>query len=402
MDMHFTAEESAFQDEVRVFLGGHLDDRLRRSARLTPTVFAEPDVGREWQAKLNEKGWFGYAWPESHGGTGWEPVKRYIFEKECALAHAPELPVLSLKLLGPVLHHFGTDAQKAHYLPRILSGEDYWCQGFSEPSAGSDLASLKTTAVRDGENWIVNGSKLWTTHAHFADHMFCLARTNFEGKPQAGISFLLIDMRQPGIEVRPIINIAGDHEINAVFLDNVVVPATDLVGEEGQGWTIAKYLLENERGGSCHAPVLLAELAEIRTQASAAPGGNGSPLIDDAAFAGALSRAEFEAQALEITELRILGDISQGRPAGPQTSLVKLVTSNLRQEISRLAMRIYGYAGLQLTYERPLYGDNAPTPVLSEGAQIAAANYLNARAWTIFGGSNEVQRNIIAKTVLKL
>lgn len=402
MDMQFSAVESAFRDEVRAFLRDHLGDRLRRGARLTPTVFAEPDIGREWQHILYEKGWFGYCWPEGHGGTGWDPVKRYIFEKECALAHAPELPVLSLKLLGPVLHQFGTEAQKAHYLPRILSGEDYWCQGFSEPSAGSDLASLKTRAVRDGDRWIVNGSKLWTTHAHFADHMFCLARTNPEGKPQAGISFLLIDMRQPGITVQPIINIAGDHEVNAVFLDDVVVPAGDLVGAEGQGWTIAKFLLENERGGSCHAPVLLADLADIRLRAGDAPGGDGAPLIEDVAFAGALARAEFEAQALETTELRILADIAQGRPAGPQTSLVKLVASNLRQDISRLAMRLHGYAGLQLPYERPLYGDSAPAPVGCEAAQIAAANYLNARAWTVFGGSNEVQRTIIAKTVLKL
>jgi alkylation response protein AidB-like acyl-CoA dehydrogenase len=402
MDMHFTAEESAFRDEVRAFLSDHLGDRLRRGARLTPTVFAEPDIGREWQRILYEKGWFGYCWPQGYGGTGWGPVKRYIFEKECALAHAPELPVLSLKLLGPVLHQFGTEAQKAHYLPRILSGDDYWCQGFSEPSSGSDLASLKTRAVRDGDRWIINGSKLWTTHAHFADHMFCLARTNPDVKAQAGISFFLIDMRQPGIEVQPIVNIAGDHEVNAVFLDDVVVPASDMVGEEGQGWTIAKFLLENERGGSCHAPILLAELAELRAQAATAPDGAGASLIADIAFGGALARAEFEAQALETTELRILDDISHGRPAGPQTSLVKLVASNLRQEISRLAMRLHGYAGLQLTYERPLYGDDAPAPIRSEGAQIATANYLNARAWTIFGGSNEVQRTIIAKTVLKL
>ena len=402
MDMNLTPEELDFRDEVRAFLDDHLDDRLRRGARLTPTVFAEPDIGREWQSILYAKGWFGYCWPEGHGGTGWSPVRQYIFDKECALAHAPELPGLSLKLLGPVLHHFGTDAQKSHYLPRILSGEDYWCQGFSEPSAGSDLASLKTRAVRQGDKWIINGSKLWTTHAHFADHMFCLARTNTEVKRQAGISFFLIDMRQPGIEVRPILSIAGDHEVNAVFLDGVVVPEANMVGKEGQGWTIAKFLLENERGGSCHAPVLLADLAELRTQAASLPDGQGGSLINDVSFSTALAKAEFAAQGLEITELRILDDISHGRPPGPQTSLVKLAASNLRQEISRLAVRLFGYAGLQLPHERPLYGDNAPEPVLSEQAQIASANYLNARAWTIFGGSNEVQRTIIAKTVLHL
>lgn len=400
--MQFSADERAFRDEVRTFLDTHLSETLREGARRTPTVFAEPDIGREWQRILNDKGWFGYCWPKGYGGTGWDSVRRYIFEKECALAHAPELPVLSLKLLGPVLHTFGTEAQKAKYLPRILSGEDYWCQGFSEPSAGSDLAHLKTRAVRDGDRWIINGSKLWTTHAHFADHMFCLARTDPDVKPQAGISFFLIDMQQPGIDVKPIISIAGDHEVNAVFLDDVIVPANDLVGAEGQGWTIAKFLLENERGGSCHAPVLLAQLEMMRAEAETMSDGDEGVLIDDPVFAGRIARAEFEARALEMTELRILAEIAQGRPPGPQTSLVKLVASNLRQEISRIGMSLYGYAGLQLSDVRPLYGHNAPEPVLSAGAQLAAPNYLNNRAWTIFGGSNEVQRTIIAKTVLGL
>jgi len=400
--MFFTPEEAAFRDEVQNFLNEQLTERLRRGARLSPTVFAEPDISIEWQQMLNAKGWLGYCWPKGYGGTGWGPIKRYIFEKECALAHAPELPILSLKLLGSVLHQFGSVAQKAHYLPRILLCEDYWCQGFSEPASGSDLANLKTSAVRDGDNWIVNGSKLWTTHAHFADHIFCLVRTNPEVKAQAGISFLLIDMRQVGIEVRPIVSISGDHEVNAVFLDNVVVPVENMVGEEGQGWSIAKFLLEKERGGSCHAPVILAELSELRVQASHAPNGHGSALIENAEFRKALSRAEFEVQALETTELRILADIAQGKPAGPQTSLVKLIASNLRQQVRRLAMSLYGYAGLQLTYDRPLYGVNAPDPVLCEDAQVASANYLNALAWTIFGGSNEIQRAIIAKTVLNL
>jgi len=402
MDMNFSADELAFRDEVRAFLDTHLSEELRHGARMTPTVFAEPDIGRRWQDILNAKGWLGYNWPEGYGGTGWGPVQRYIFEKECALAHAPELPVLSLKLLAPVLHAFGNEAQKQHYLPRILNGEHYWCQGFSEPGSGSDLASLKTRAVRDGDNWIVNGSKLWTTHAHFADHMFCLVRTNPEGKPQAGISFLLIDLAAPGVEVKPIVNIAGDHEVNAVFLDNVVVPATDLIGAEGQGWTIAKFLLENERGGSCHAPVLLAQLAELRRAAASAPDGRGGQLIDDAVFLSRLSKAEFEAQGLELTELRILAEVAQGRQPGPQTSLVKLVASNLRQEISRLRMLLFGHAGLQLPLERPLYGPSAPEPVLEESAMLAAASYLNNRAWTVFGGSNEVQRTIIARTVLGL
>ncbi|WP_157218477.1 acyl-CoA dehydrogenase family protein [Flavisphingomonas formosensis] len=402
MNLTLNAEETAFRDEVRAFLSAHLPERLRRGARLTPTVFAEPDIGREWHRILYEKGWIGHSWPARFGGTGWDPVRRYIFEKECALADAPRLPVLSLRLLAPVLQHFGSAAQQQRYLPRILSGEHYWCQGFSEPQSGSDLASLRTRAAHDGTQWVLNGSKLWTTHAQFADHIFCLARTDATVKPQAGISFFLVDMNQPGVEVRPIIGLAGDHEVNAIFLDDVKVPDEDLVGEPGQGWTIAKFLLENERGGSCHAPALLARLARLRAAAAALPGDDARPIGADAAFQAALCDAECEAQALEITELRILADIAQGLPPGPQTSLVKMVASTLEQTISTIEMRMYGYAGLQLATERPLYGEAAPDPVLSIDAQMAAPRYLNNRAWTIFGGSNEIQRTIIAKTVLGL
>lgn len=402
MNLHFSDEELRFRDEVRLFLSDHLTSRLRAGARGTPTVFAEPDIGREWQAMLHEKGWAGYFWPVEFGGMNWTPIQRYIFEKECALAHAPELPGLSLRLVGPVLQRFGSVEQQAHYLPKILAGEHYWCQGFSEAGSGSDLASLKTRAVRDGDRWIVNGSKLWTTHAHFADHMFCLVRTDPTVKPQAGISFLLVDMRQPGVDVRPIQGLAGDHEVNAVFLDDVVVPASDLVGEEGQGWTIAKFLLENERGGSCHAPALIADLEQLRELAPQAPADGVASMAEDPIFTAALCRAEFEARALEITELRILSDMAHGKPPGPQTSLVKLVASSLKQEIGALMMRLWGHAGLQLPEARPLYGHNAPDPILNAAAQMAAPTYLNNRAWTIFGGSSEVQRTIIAKTVLDL
>ena len=402
MDLELTPDEARFRDDVRVFLRDHLPGHLRDGARATPAVFAEPDIGREWQRILYGAGWLGYSWPVAHGGTGWTPTQRYVFEKECALASAPGLPVLGLKLLAPVLWTFGSEAQKAHYLPRILSCEDYWCQGFSEPGAGSDLASLKTSAVRDGDRYILNGQKIWQTHAHFADHMFCLARTDAGVKPQAGISFFLVDMAQPGVRVRPILGMAGDHEVNEVFLDDVIVPASDLVGGEGEGWAIAKFLLENERGGSCHAPTLLAAIAWVRDEAGKEPAGYNGALIHDAYFTRALAHIELEVQALEVTELRILSEIAQGRPPGPQTSLVKMVASTLRQEIDALAMRTFGYAGLQLTEVRPLYGDACPEPVRSKAAQVAAPAYLNSRAWTIFGGSNEVQKNIIAKTVLGL
>lgn len=402
MDLEFTPEQLAFRDEVRRFLADHLSETLRGAARATPTVFAEADIARQWQQILHRQGWLAYNWPKEHGGTGWRPVERYLFEKECALADAPGLPVLGLKLLGPVLYTYGTERQKEHYLPRILSGEHYWCQGFSEPGAGSDLASLKTRAVRTRDHYVVNGSKIWTTHAHFADHMFCLVRTDPDAKVQQGISFLLIDMRQPGVTVRPILSIAGDHEVNEVFLDDVIVPMHDRVGEEGAGWTIAKFLLENERGGSCHAPKLLADLDKLRRLAGAEPSSFGGRLIEEPAFTARLARLELEAQALEITELRILSQISAGKPPGPQTSLTKLVASTLRQKIDGLAMRLFGYAGLQLPQFRPLYAAECPPPVHSPAAQVAAARYLNSRAWSIFGGSNEIQKTIIAKRVLGL
>ncbi len=402
MDLKLSPAEEAFRAEVRAFLDANLTEHLRRGAQATPTVFAEPDLGREWQRILHEKGWLGYHWPVEHGGTGWTPVQRYIFEKECALSSAPGLPVLGLKLLAPVLWTFGSPEQKAHYLPRILSAEDFWCQGFSEPGAGSDLASLKTVARREGDRYIVNGSKIWTTQAHFADHIFCLVRTDPSVKPQAGISFLLVDMRQPGVSVRPIIGLAGDQEVNAVFLDDVEVPASDLVGKEGEGWRIAKFLLENERGGSCHAPMLIASLLRVREDAANEPSDDGGTLLRDPAFARELARLEQSVLALEMTELRILAEVAQGRPPGPQTSLVKMLASTLRQEVDALAMRAYGYAGLQLATHRPLYGQDCEAPVGSKAAQVAAPAYLNSRAWTIFGGSNEIQMNIIARTVLNL
>jgi alkylation response protein AidB-like acyl-CoA dehydrogenase len=402
MDFEFSDEEKAFRAEVVEFLDTHLTPELRAGTRATPVVFAEPDIGLPWQRILNARGWLGYNWPVAHGGTGWTPVQRYIFEKELALADAPSLPVLSLKLLAPVIWTFGSDEQKAHVLPRILSGDDYWCQGFSEPSSGSDLASLKMRAVRDGDHYVVNGSKLWTTHAQFADHIFCLVRTDVEVKPQRGMSFLLIDMRQPGVEVKPIIGVAGDHEVNAVFFDDVRVPVSDRVGEEGQGWTIAKFLLENERGGSCHAPRLLADLEGLRRIAAEEGDGKGGALLDDPAFAARLARVELDALALEMTELRILAEIAQGKAPGPQTSLVKMAASTLHQQIDALTVSAFGYAGLQLCTARPLYAPDCETPIHSKEAQVAPARALNGRAWTIFGGSNEVQKTIIAKTVLGL
>jgi alkylation response protein AidB-like acyl-CoA dehydrogenase len=402
MDLDFSAEEIAFRDEVRAFLKDHLPERLRIGAARTPGVFVEPDIGLEWHHILYDKGWIAYHWPVDCGGCDWSPVQRYIFEKECAIAGAPALSVLGLRLVGPVICHFGNAEQKARFLPRIRSGEDYWCQGYSEPGSGSDLASLRTTARRDGDDYIVNGSKIWTTHAHHANWIFALVRTDPTVRKQAGISFLLVPMDQPGVTVAPIVTMAGDHEVNQVFFDNARTSAANLIGDEGQGWTIAKFLLENERGGSCHAPRLVTAidaLAEARTRLNEADD-DGSPATT--AIDRKMARLRLEALALEATELRILAELAKGNAPGPQTSLVKLIASELHQKIDGLALDIFGYSALQLPGERPLYTNHAPPATGGPEAQIAAARFLNNRAWTVFGGSSEVQKNIIAKTVLGL
>lgn len=390
MDIALSSEQAGFRDVVRGFLAEHLSDDLRRAAALTPGVFVEPDIGRRWQAILEAKGWLVYHWPKSAGGPGWSPVQRWIFEKECAEAGAPTLPGMGLKLVGPVIYVFGNAEQQAAYLPRIRSGEHVWAQGFSEPGSGSDLASLRTRAVRDGDRYLVTGQKIWTTQAHHANRLFALARTDPNVKPQAGISFLLIDMSDPGITVRPIVSASGDHELNEVFLDEVSVPVENRIGEEGQGWTIAKFLLENERGGSSFGPSLVADLRRLR----AATGPLGGELATRAV------KLALEAEALELTELRTLIEIEHGAPPGPRSLITKLIASEIRQGIDELAVDVFGPAGLQLAAERPFYGRNAPTPVGPPGAQVSAARYLNSRAWTIFGGTSEIQLNLIAGTVL--
>ena len=402
MDMTLSPSDMAFQLEVREFLTTHLPAHLRDGAKRSPGVFVEPDIGLEWQRILHAKGWLAVHWPVEDGGPGWTPTQRYLFDKECALAGAPALSVLGLKLIGPVICRFGTPAQKAYFLPRILSGEDSWCQGYSEPGSGSDLASLKTRAVRDNDIYRVNGSKIWTTHAQHANWIFALVRTDPVVRPQSGMSFLLIPMDQPTISVTPIITLAGDHEVNAVFFDDALTAAENRIGEEGQGWSIAKFLLENERGGSCFAPRLLAALDVLKKMAGEVGSGINGSMQHDRDFLLRHARLRLEAQALEVTELRILADIASGRPPGSQTSVTKLIASGLTQQIDKLTMDLHGYDGLQLPAERPLYGNSAPAWIGHRDAQTAAASYLNSRAWTIFGGTDEVQKNIIAKTVLEL
>ena len=395
MNLDFTDEELAFQQDVREFLAEHLPRDIVEDTARNSSVFVEKDLALRWQAILVDKGWAVPQWPAEHGGTEWTPAQKYIFSKECYLAGAPMLIPLGLLMLAPVIMAFGSEAQKQEYLPKILSGEHYWCQGYSEPGAGSDLASLKLRADADGDDYIVNGSKLWTTHAHHADHIFCLVRTDNSGRPQEGISFLLIPMDSPGVSVEPIITMAGDHEVNQVFFDNVRVPQGNRIGEENKGWRYAKYLLEFERGGGFSAPRVQHELERLQAMVDEARDTfadfDGSDEI-----ARKMARIEIDLKALEITELRILSAVSGGGNPGPESSILKLTTTRLEQAINELAVDVLGYRGF------------AMEPV-ADGIHYRAdftasvvPRYLNNRAASIFGGSQEVQRNIIAKLVLGL
>lgn len=401
MKLEFSASDLAFKDEVRAFLADSLPDRLRTATLGTPSAFAEPEIYLDWQAILHAKGWLAYSWPVEFGGTGWSPVQRYIFERECAIAHAPPIAAQGMRLLAPVLHRFGSAEQQAYFLPRMLSGEHIWCQGYSEPNAGSDLASLRTRAERDGDEYVVNGTKIWTTNAHLSNWIFCLVRTDVSVKPQQGISLLLVDMTSPGITVRPIQLFSGDRELNEVFFDDVRVPAANMVGEEGQGWTLAKYLLEHERGGSCQAPALLVALADLRAATRNLPGRDGRSLDQDSDFMHRLAMTELTAQGMEIFELQGLADVSAGRVSGPKTAMTGLYQANIRQAIDRLVLEAYGPAALELDTGRPLYGD-CHTPQSVEPARAALPSFLNNRAWSIMAGSNEIMRTIISKTVLSL
>ena len=399
MDLTFTPQERAFQQEVRKFLDEKLTPDLRRAHHLTPSVFSDPAIGNRWQKILYAQGWAGALWPKEYGGTGWSLAQRYIWEIESAAAGAPSVTPMGLRMVGPVIMKFGTQAQKDYYLPRMLKAEDYWCQGYSEPGSGSDLASLKTRAVRDGEHYIVNGSKIWTTHAHNANMMFALVRTSDEPKKQDGISFILIDMKSPGISVRPILTIGGDHETNQVFFDDVRVPVENRVGAEGQGWSYGKYLLEFERGGAMTSGRLRAILGDIEKLANTYRDGE-APLLADPSFALRRSQAEIDIDALEMTELRIMSSLQSGQnPGSVSSSLAKLRNSEIKQSLTALAVDVIGQDGIYWEGHRPLYEMNAE-PGIPEEALTALPEYLNSRAYTIFGGTSEVQRDIIAKVVI--
>lgn len=402
MDLNFTAEEIAFRDDVRRFIAENFDAEMRAAMARTRTGYIAKHLHIRWQQRLNEKGWLAPNWPQEYGGPGWTAVQRYIYDQEMMSAGAPIVVPFGPRMLAPVIMKFGTEAQKKKYLPDILASRTWWCQGYSEPGAGSDLASLQMKAEDKGDHFLCNGSKIWTSEAQHADMIFCLVRTAQTKKPQEGISFLLIDMKSPGVTVAPIVTIdepsAGMQEVNQVFFDDVKVPKENLVGEINQGWTCAKYLLEFERGNA-YSGNLKRGLERVRKIARAESTGGGAPLIEDPDFAARLAQAEIEIMALEMTELRILGQLRGGQNVGAASSLLKTRGTELQQMVTELAADAAGYYVSPFT---PLIeGANEPT-IGPDYADGVAARYLNMRKVTIFAGSNEIQRNIMSKLILGL
>ena len=400
MDLALSSDELAFRDEVRAFLDDALTPELREAGRRVTSVFVEPNFSLPWQRVLHAKGWAAPGWPVQYGGPGWSEMQRAIFAAECARAGAPSLSPMGLRMVGPCIMGYGSAEQKAFYLPRILAGDDYWCQGYSEPGSGSDLASLQLRADSDGDDYVLTGSKIWTTHAHHANRMFCLVRTRFDGKPQAGITFLLLDMKSPGITVQPIITLAGDHEVNQVFFDGVRVPKSGRLGEENQGWTVAKYLLEFERGGGS-APGLKISLLRLRDMAAGEASDAGGRLLDDDQFRQRLSAAEIAIEAIEMTEHRVMSALASGKPAGPASSMLKTQGTEAMQRVDELAIEIAAhYARVDQPRARAAGANEAM--VGPEHSLVAMPRYLNNRAGSIYGGSNEIQRDIMARLVLGL
>ncbi|MFN4184265.1 MAG: acyl-CoA dehydrogenase family protein [Hyphomonas sp.] len=391
MRLDLSSQDIEFQKQVRAFLRDKLSPELAAAGHLATSVFIEPEFTLPWQRILHERGWVAPHWPREYGGTGWSEMQRYIFASECARAGAPGLAPMGLGMVGPCIIGYGTPEQKAHYLPRILSGEDYWCQGYSEPGSGSDLASLQLRAVSDGDDYVLNGTKIWTTHAHHANKMFCLVRTDTEAKAQKGITFLLLDMAIPGIKVDPIITLAGEHELNQVFFDDVRVPKSGRLGEENDGWSVAKYLLEFERSGGSSAG-LEAGLSRLQRYVTG---------LGDGDLMRRASDLCTRVEAIKGTEQRILSAVSSGQPPGPAASMLKIQRTELMQAVDELGILASGiYAGVQqLEAVHPLAN---VTPVGPAELVTAMPRYLNNRAGSIYGGSNEVQRNIIAKGVLGL
>jgi len=398
MDLRFTPDEIAFRDEVRDFMRTALPAPIRRKMMEARRLEKHDLV--TWQRILNARGWAVPHWPVAWGGTGWSPVKQYIFHEELQQAPAPDPLPFGVNMVGPVIIAFGTQAQKSRHLPRIANLDDWWCQGFSEPGAGSDLASLKTSARRDGESYVVNGQKTWTTSAQHADWIFCLVRTDPAPKKQQGISFLLIDMKTPGITVRPIQTIDGGQEVNEVFFDEVRVPVENRVGEENRGWDYAKFLLGNERTGIARIGMSKARIRRLKEIAALERAGD-KPLMEDERFRMKIAAVEVELKALEMTQLRVVAATRDRNEPDPASSILKIKGSEIQQTVSELLLEAIGpYALPQDTHD----GDdrwNEP-PIGPEWAGPLAPHYFNWRKVSIYGGSNEIQKNIIAKAILGL
>lgn len=398
MDIHYTPDELAFREEVRAFLHKELPASLAAKVRLGKRL-GKADLAL-WMRTLNKRGWYASHWPVELGGPGWSVVQKHIFDEECAAAGAPRVLPFGVMMVGPVIIKFGTPEQKAHYLPRILDGTDWWCQGYSEPGAGSDLASLRTRAVRDGDHYIVNGQKTWTTLAQHADWMFCLVRTDAEAKPQRGISFLLIDMKSPGVSVRPIITLDGEHEVNEVFLDNVRVPVGNLVGGENEGWTCAKYLLTYERTGLAGIGMSKSLLEHLKRVASREYC-DGQAMIEDPLLRCQIAEIEMQLMAIEMSTLRILAAAKEGGVPGAESSILKVKGTEIRQAITHLLRKVVG-ANAMPFLEEEMDLDYPGELLHTEYSATPASQYFIMRKVSIFGGSNEIQKNIVSKMILEL
>ena len=395
MQLEFSPEEIAFQQEVRTFIAENYPENLRSVQDEGHDLSKEDFLS--WHRILAKKGWIAPAWPVEYGGTGWTATQRFIWSEELAAADCVGTMPFGLSMVGPVIYTFGTPEQKAQFLPGILSGDDWWCQGYSEPGAGSDLASLRTKAVRDGDHYVVNGQKTWTTMAQYADWGFFLVRTDSDAKAQEGISFLLINMKTPGVTVRPIITLGGEHEVNEVWLEDVRVPVANRIYEENKGWTCAKFLLAHERTGI--AAVARSKRGAEKIQSIARTEQDGDrPLIANPFFKRKISELEIDLTALEFTELRSLAGEAAGKGPGPESSLLKIKGSEIQQRITELALEAVGHYGAP--YFRGFGEGDNEHPIGPDYAHRAAPTYFNTRKTTIYGGSNEIQRNIIAKMVL--
>ena len=400
MDFRFSAEDLAFRDEVRRFLDEKLPDDLREKT-VNSQGLSRDDILR-WHKILHRQGWVAPNWPKEYGGPGWSAMQKYIFDEEQGVAGAPRLIQFALSMCGPVIMAFGTDKQKEFFLPRMLSAEHVWAQGYSEPGAGSDLASLRTRAVLDGDEWVINGQKLWTTQCHMADWVFVLARTSDEPKKQMGISFLLVPLDTPGITIQPTHVLDGMHETNAVFYDDVRIPKENIVGKPGEGWTIAKHLLAHERMGGGALGQHKFILAQVKALAASDQRNGGRPLIEDPDFARRIAVAETELRALEAVILKTLAKVSADKALGAEANLIKIRSTESHQNLAELRMEALAYDGLPYDLDALENGWGNKPPVGAAYANGATPRYLNVRKLSIYSGSNEIQHNIIAKSVLGL